>query len=330
MVAHDVVPVGDDVGDVRFFAWRCDPLSGPVFVELLLRGARLIVDDGLAENAVRADAYVIFAANIFYMVHVAYEVGAAWAAVRHEKRHPVDADDAALVGASFHLGVPYVAGIVVQRAAPGVADDRRAGRRGDALRDRALSTVAEIHQHFFLLDPSDGRMPELGQAGIARLQRAVAAEVAQIVGELNATDPQPLQQGEPIEIGAYEAGVLRAIKNGRLALALGAADVCGRVYLDENLRIVADHPVDLGDGHDGLVPNIRSVADGVYRDVRHGETRGLEICDRARIDWGRFRRAAGVVKRAEAVDDDGATIILIIKAGHRRAGPHYCGVGSQC
>src|ERR1700728_3741218 len=170
MVAHDVVPVGDDVEEVRSSAWRCDPLSGPVFVELLLRGARLIVNDGLAENAVRADAYVIFAAKIFDMVHVAYEVGAAWAAVRHEKRHPVDADDTALVGARLHLGIPYVAGIVVQRAASSVADDGRASRRGDALSDRALSAVAEIHQHFFLLDPGDGGMPEVGQAGIAGLK----------------------------------------------------------------------------------------------------------------------------------------------------------------
>jgi hypothetical protein len=81
-VAHDVVPVGDDVEDIRSFAWRCDPLSSPVFVELLPSGTRLVVDDGLAEIAVCADAYVISAAKILHMVHVAYEVGAAWPAVR--------------------------------------------------------------------------------------------------------------------------------------------------------------------------------------------------------------------------------------------------------
>jgi hypothetical protein len=48
------------------------------------------------------------------------------------------------------------------------------------MRRCALAAVAEIHQHFFLLDPGDGRVTELRESGIAGLKRAVATQVAQV------------------------------------------------------------------------------------------------------------------------------------------------------
>ena len=131
--------------------------------------------------------------------------------------HEIDADDAALVGDRRDRGVGDVARMVVDARAPVWLIVSGRFREGDRLVDRPGAAMGEVEQQLFGLDPADRVAAEIGEARIPRLDRTVAAEVREIVGELDGADAAFLHLRETVERGADHRRVLRSEDDAELA-----------------------------------------------------------------------------------------------------------------
>ena len=214
-----------------------------------------------------------------------------------------------LSGDGLHFGVPDVPGVVVQGAGAGMADGHRAFGGGDGLRNRALAAVRQVEQQLFLFDALDGGAAELRQAGIRRLQRPVARQVAQVVGQLDDADAEAFQRFQPVEIEADHGGVLGAIDQRDAARCLGGADVGGAAAGDEDIRVGGDHAAEMADVADRHVPILAFVADGTDRDVEGGNAARQQFGTPARGEQDSVLFGGRVIGAAQPVDDGGLAVI---------------------
>src|SRR5579871_2471044 len=129
--ALGVIPLGDDVENVRAFTGRGDVALASLLEELSLFLAGFVVNDGLEQHAVGADTDMVFTADLYRVLHVSDQIRPCGFAGGNEEGHPIDTDDSSLVGTCLQFRVPLIAWIVVQRATSGVADGWRSSSGGE-------------------------------------------------------------------------------------------------------------------------------------------------------------------------------------------------------
>ena len=149
-------------------------------------------------------------------------------AVERQERHEIDADHAALVGNRLDRLVGGVARMVGQRARAGMADHQRPLGEGRGLGHRPRAAVAEVEQQLLRLDPLDRRLAELGQPAIARLERAVAREIARCCRSAGRSSRRPSSSAPAGRARARPSTVSCVpMSDAELLLALGLQDVGG-------------------------------------------------------------------------------------------------------
>ena len=168
--------------------------------------------------------------------------------------------------------------------------------------------MSEIEQLLFRFDPADRVTAQVGEPGVRGLQRAVAREIAQIVGQLDGHHSVLLHRRQAIEIGSDHAGVLRSDENAELLLALGLKDVGSASNEEEPIRIGTENALPGRNLPLVVSPRIGAVAD-----------RKNSVADDRNSGSDRFRPGPiappqlvvggiGIARAAERVDDDGAIV----------------------
>ena len=194
------------------------------------------VEDRRQHAIVGPDADMILAGDLRDMLDMGDEVLAPRLAVGPEERHEIDADHAALVGDRLDRLVRRVARMIGHGARAGVADHQRplGVRRPSAI--VFAPPWLRSSSSFSASIRSIVARPSLTEARIGRLQRAVARQVAVVVGQLDGHHPVLLHLRQPVELRPDHRRILRAEKHRELLLPLGFQDVGGGTDQDQPVR----------------------------------------------------------------------------------------------
>ena len=249
---------------------------------------------------------MILARNPRDMLDMRHQLGPARLHIARQKGHEVHPDHPALVGHHFDRRIVGVTDMVVQRPRPGMADHQRPSGHGRRLGHRPLPAVAQVEQQFLRFDPLDRCPPQLGKAGIGRLQRPVARQVAVVVGQLDGPDPVLLELRQPVEFGPDHACVLGIEHHREFLLALALQDI--RRAFD------VDHPVGIG-GEEGAIidhrlaivtPRVGDIADRVDGHADRGNPGRHRLAISAVAPAGDALLGIGIAHAAQCIDHDRA------------------------
>src|SRR5215469_9671072 len=104
----------------------------------------------------------------------------SWAARMHARGkigHEINADDTALVGDGLDRGIRYVARMVGNRTSTRMADCERSSGEGRGFLDRPGTAMSQIEEQLLGLDPADRVTTKIGEAGVARFDRSISAQI---------------------------------------------------------------------------------------------------------------------------------------------------------
>ena len=100
--------------------------------------------------------------------------------------------------------------MAIDLATAAVGDEWRLRGDGDAVGGGLRAAVAEIHGDAEGVHALHDLAAERAQAGIARLQAAIADQIAIVVRQLNDPDSESMKQIEACEVALNHVGVLKS------------------------------------------------------------------------------------------------------------------------
>ncbi len=184
---------------------------------------------GLGPGAafVVADADVVYAHDVDEVDDVIDELveGGCGGFVLDEAWDDGDAEEAALVCDGLCEFVALSAVVVGECLCVGVADDYGRGGEFDSVPADRFGAVADVDDHIEFVEAFDDGSSEVGDAAGVVFGAAVSDEVAEVVGELDLSESEVVEDVDAVEVGGKGDGVLEVDDESVLAVAVCALDV---------------------------------------------------------------------------------------------------------
>jgi hypothetical protein len=173
----------------------------------------------------------------------------------------------------------------------------------------AAGAVRKVHHDALGIECLDHLVAKVAQARVTGLHRAIAHQIAPIVGQLDEAYSGPVEHVDAIQVFTYGRGFLEAVDEPYRAFSLGPCEVLACQNLREHLRMRDDLPIPLGDALQGQLVRCIVEPEGAFGCETQPDAREPGLAPIGQLQL--IELAGGAVDPAQSahgIDGDGVSV----------------------